>query len=82
MVVHIDTFGNVITNIICERAKPEISLELNGQVIMVCAKTFADIPAGSVGLICGSASTIEIAANRGNAANIIGAKVGMPVKIC
>ena len=82
MVVHIDTFGNVITNILCERAKPEISLELNGQGITVCAKTFADIPAGSLGLICGSASTIEIVANRRNAAKIIGAKVGMPVKIC
>jgi len=82
MVVHIDTFGNVITNILCESAKPEISLEVNGQVITLCVKTFADIPSGSLGLICGSASTIEIAANRRNAANIIGAKVGMPVKIC
>jgi S-adenosylmethionine hydrolase len=82
MVVHVDTFGNVITNIICENAKPEISLELNGQVITVCAKSFADIPAGSLGLICGSASTIEIVANKENAARIIGAKVGMPVKIC
>jgi S-adenosyl-L-methionine hydrolase (adenosine-forming) len=81
MVVHIDTFGNVITNILCESAKPEISLELNGQVITVCAKTFADIPSGSLGLICGSASTVEIVTNRGNAAKIIGAKAGMPVKI-
>jgi S-adenosyl-L-methionine hydrolase (adenosine-forming) len=81
MVVHIDAFGNVITNIFCESAKPEVSVELNGQVVPICAMTFADIPEGSLGLICGSSSTVEIAANRGNAAKIIGAKVGMPVKI-
>jgi len=41
------------------------------------AQTFSDIPPGEPALVCGSASTIEIAANRMRAADILGAEVGM-----
>ena len=81
MVVHIDTFGNVITNIPCNDLKAGCSLEVNGMKVTAAAGTFADIPEGGLGLICGSASTIEIAANRARASDIIGAKSGMPVSL-
>jgi S-adenosylmethionine hydrolase len=43
------------------------------------AQTFADIPQGGLALICGSAGTVEVAADRGSAAQVLGAKVGMEV---
>jgi hypothetical protein len=81
MVVHIDTFGNVITNIGCDRLGPGTSLVVNGTTVSTVSGTFADIPLGTVGLICGSEGTIEIVANRARASDTIGARVGMMVSI-
>jgi S-adenosylmethionine hydrolase len=81
MVVHIDTFGNVVTNIPCDRLVRGMSLQVNGHTVCAAAGTFADIPPGALGLICGSASTIEIVANRARAAGITGARPGMAVAI-
>lgn len=77
MVVHIDGFGNVITNIPCERLTPGAVVEVNGTVVRAVAGTFADIPTGCMGLICGSARTVEVIGNRARAADLIGAKTGM-----
>jgi len=81
MVVHIDTFGNVITNVGCDRLIPGISLVVNGATASAVSGTFADIPDGALGLVCGSAGTIEIAAKKANAAELIGARAGMPLTI-
>lgn len=81
MVVHIDGFGNVITNISGERLSPGASVEVNGTTVTAVAGTFAEIPPGSLGLICGSAGTIEIAGRRARAVDIIGAKAGMIVSL-
>jgi len=81
MVVHIDTFGNVITNIGCDRLDPGTLFKINGTTVSIVSGTFADIPPGTVGLICGSEGTIEIVANRARASDIIGARVGMMVSI-
>jgi S-adenosylmethionine hydrolase len=79
MVVHIDTFGNVITTIGCDHLREGCVIGISGKDIDLVAHSFAEIPEGMLGLICGSASTIEIVANRGNAAQILGVKVGMRV---
>ncbi len=81
MVVHIDGFGNVITNIPCGRLSSGGSVEVNGTVVNAGAETFADIPPGSLGLICGSAGTIEIVASRARASEVLGAKTGMMVSL-
>lgn len=81
MVVHIDTFGNVITNIGCDRLGLGTLFKVNGTTVSSVSGTFADIPPGTVGLICGSEGTIEIVANRARASDIIGARVGMMVSI-
>jgi len=41
--------------------------------------TFGDLPHDGVGLIVGSAGTIEIVARQAHAARRLGARVGMPV---
>ena len=81
MVVHIDKFGNVVTSIECPCMKPGMVLQVEKIRIDRIAGTFADIPEGELALVCGSANTIEIAANRNSAAQMIGACVGMPVQV-
>ncbi|HQI00020.1 MAG TPA: SAM-dependent chlorinase/fluorinase [Deltaproteobacteria bacterium] len=77
MVVHIDRFGTVITNVDCSKLKQGCAVLVGKTRIERIAQTFSDIPPGEPALVCGSASTIEIAANRMRAADILGAEVGM-----
>lgn len=81
MIVAIDRFGNVITNVDSIHLKEGFSLTIGSTRIEGIADTYADLPRGKMGLIHGSASTIEIAVNQGNAAQALNARVGMPVVI-
>jgi S-adenosylmethionine hydrolase len=81
MVVHIDTFGNVITNIECDHLRQRCLISISGNDIDHVVNSFAEVPQGKIGLICGSASTVEIVANQANAAEIIGARVGMSISV-
>ena len=81
MVVHIDKFGTVITNIECCVLQQGTALVCGDRRIGLVAGTYSDIPEGGLALVCGSSNTIEIAANRGNAAQITGACVGMPIQL-
>jgi S-adenosylmethionine hydrolase len=81
MVVHIDKFGNVVTNIDCSVLKQRATLVCGEKSIGLVAGTFLDIPEGGIALVCGSSNTIEIAANRGKAAQMTGAYVGMPLQL-
>lgn len=80
-VVHIDKFGTVVTNIDCSVVGQGVTLACGETVISGVAGTFSDIPEGRIAFVCGSSNTIEIAANRGNAAREIGAYVGMPIQL-
>ncbi len=79
MVVHTDRFGNLVTNIPASRLRQGSSLVINGACIDLAARTFLDIPEGSLALMEGSASTIEIAACKASAADILGVKTGTEV---
>lgn len=81
MVVHVDAFGTVVTNIPCKSLNQGMILEVNGHVVDAAAPTFAAIPAEGLGLIPGSAGTVEIAGNRIRAVDSIGARPGMKVAV-
>jgi S-adenosylmethionine hydrolase len=81
MVVHIDKFGNVVTNIECSRMKTGVVLHCGKTGIDRIARTFSDIPDGELALVCGSSNTIEVVANRESAAQMTGAYVGMPIQL-
>ncbi len=81
MVVHVDRFGNVITNIEGSRLQAGCSLEVGERRVRRIAESFADIPSGEPALIVGSAGTVEVAANRGSAAALLGAVAGMPARL-
>jgi S-adenosylmethionine hydrolase len=73
-VLHIDHFGNVITNL--QAADFHGSLSCNSQLIQKRAATYADVPPGELFLIEGSSGYIEIALNQGSAAERLGINVG------
>jgi len=81
MVVAIDRFGNIITNIDSLHLHEGFSLTLGSTRIDSIADTYADLPRGEMGLLRSSTFTIEIAVNQGNAAQKLDAYVGMPVMI-
>lgn len=86
-VVHIDRFGNLITNITQE----DLDLEGKGKLIdwrvnvaggvtlLTLHKTYGDIPEGEVAAIIGSSGHLEIAVNLGNAARLLSADPGARV---
>jgi S-adenosylmethionine hydrolase len=78
MVVGIDRFGNVVTNIGAEGGLPE-EITINGKKISKPASTFADIEEGGLAMIRGSAGTLEIVSNMANAAEMLKARVGMKI---
>ncbi len=88
-VIHIDRFGNVITNL--DRTSWE---ELTGShddagAEVVCgsvtlapiSKTYGDVPSGEPLALWGSSGLLEISVNQGDAAKKTGAKLGDKVKI-
>lgn len=78
-VVHIDRFGTLVTNIPAARLGAGSSILIGGACIDQVARTFSEIPDGSLALVAGSASTIEIAACRASAAEILGIGNGTEV---
>ena len=80
-VVHIDRFGNVITNIpeALTRGGQMLTIELGGRTLQGLATTYG----AGVGLVAliGSHGHLEIAVRDGNAAELLGIKVGDEVQV-
>jgi len=67
-VVHVDRFGNLVTNL---RAPPELgpaSLEVAGRALPL-SRTYADVAPGALVAVVGSSGRIELALNGGSAAS-------------
>lgn len=79
-VVHIDRFGNIITNIRPEELGGRV-IDMQGRTFGDPVRTFEDLPRDDAGLIIGSAGTVEIAARRRDAAGMLGARIGMPLAL-
>jgi len=76
-VLHVDWFGNIVTNILPEALADmgrDVTVEIGGRRIRGLAKTYAEGP-GLVAL-AGSHGYLEVALPNGNAARETGAKVG------
>ncbi|CAN5777596.1 SAM-dependent chlorinase/fluorinase [soil metagenome] len=70
-IIHIDHFGNLITNLKGERLEPEASAwtVVCGDVVLDgVSATFADVPPGQPLAYVGSAGFLELAIRQGNAA--------------
>jgi S-adenosyl-L-methionine hydrolase (adenosine-forming) len=89
-VLHVDRFGNLITHLrndelskILERVggdPTQVVLVVEGFVLPL-VQTYFDVPEGDACGLVGGSGRLEVAVNRGNAARLLGAGKGAPVRI-
>lgn len=80
-VVHVDRFGNLITNVPSETLPERPILEIAGQEVRAVGRSFADVGRGELVLIRGSGGTVEVAAREASAAVRLGVGRGEPVTL-
>lgn len=79
-ILHIDRFGNLITDITGEDLPPdEFQIEVAGRRISSLSRSYEESP-GLLALI-GSSGRMEIASKSGNAARLLGSKLGDELRI-
>lgn len=85
-VVHIDRFGNLITNISADliqslAAEPGIRIYAGNTILDELVPAFASVPDGEPAAYIGSSGTLEIAINKGNAREMLSVEKGAQVSI-
>lgn len=82
-IIHIDKFGNAITNI--EEAQigdcSAIRIRMKEYEFDRLCKTYADVPAGESLALIGSGRTLEISVHQGSAKEAMGLKVGDSISV-
>jgi S-adenosyl-L-methionine hydrolase (adenosine-forming) len=87
VVVRIDRFGNVVTNLdrkSCERMTEglgSLQLTVAGHQIARLVSTYSEIAPGEIGALFGSTDHLECAAQASSAAERLGVAVGDPVEL-
>jgi hypothetical protein len=79
-VVHVDRFGNLVTNLPAERADEFGEIEVEGRTVGPVRATYASVPTGDVLALAGSAGLIEISVRDGDAAALLGVGRGATVR--
>jgi hypothetical protein len=79
-VVHVDAYGNLITNVRGEAVAGCRAVRAGGVEIPL-ARTYGDVPAGSLLALIGSYGLLEVAKNRGSAAAALQLGRGAPVAL-
>lgn len=80
-VIHVDRFGNLITNITGTSLPLMPRFTVNGHGIVGLARSYAGVAAGEPLAIIGSTGRVEIAVNGGSAAAALSAGVDTPVTV-
>jgi S-adenosylmethionine hydrolase len=75
-IIHVDRFGNLITNLKRKDLLGDFSLEINGKIIEKLQTFYAEAEENEVFLIFGSADFLEIVAYKYSASKILQAKTG------
>ena len=87
VVVRVDRFGNVVTNLdrhSCERVTGvtgSVQLTVRDQSIARLVSTYSDLGPGEIGALFGSTDHLECAVSSASAAEKLGAKVGDVVEL-
>jgi S-adenosyl-L-methionine hydrolase (adenosine-forming) len=80
-VVHVDTYGNLVTNILAS-ALPEEQFRVRlGRHVITSAAYYAAVAPGALLALVGSAGLLEISARDASAAALTGAQRGTPVTL-
>lgn len=80
-VLHVDRFGNLITNIPGDWLKPGVIVEVQGVRIRGLKRTYAEVPPGAFLALVGSSGLLEISVREGSAAQRLKAGQGAKVRI-
>jgi len=80
-ILHIDHFGNLITNFRLPDPNFRITVTAGGKQIEKRGRTFADVEPGDLITYVGSSGYLEIAVREGNAARTLGLEVGDPIQV-
>jgi len=84
-VVFLDSFGNLITNVPRDRLgstpPPSWSVEILGREIAGIVRAYADRPPGELVALIGSSDRVEVAVVNGDAAGLLPAGRGTPVRL-
>jgi len=85
-VVHIDRFGNLMTNIPSSLIRDfgpneELRIYVGTQILRGLVPTYGSVSEGEVAAIIGSSGTLEIAVNKGNAAQMLGVYQGAAISV-
>ncbi len=86
LVIYIDNYENVITNI-TEKMFLDVQkgrkfiIEYRGETLRRISKSYLDVPVGEIVALFGSTSHLEIALNQGNASSLLGLYLNDPVRI-
>ncbi|HTA45687.1 MAG TPA: SAM-dependent chlorinase/fluorinase [Bryobacteraceae bacterium] len=82
-ILKIDRFGNVITNFASEQwlKRQPFEMRIGGRAVSHLASNYAEMKAGELFLIGGSAGYLEVSMNQGSAAAALGTRVGASVEL-
>lgn len=78
-IIHIDRFGNLITNFQRNCLPESFTVEIGNRIINKTVENFSDIEIGGLGMIFGSAGYLEIISFKDSAQRILGSEVSEKV---
>jgi S-adenosylmethionine hydrolase len=81
VVLHVDRFGNLITNFHADLARRPFALRAGKKKITKFAGTYAETAMGELFAIVGSSEYVEVAVNQGSAAKKLGLGAGAAVEL-
>lgn len=79
-VIYVDHYGNCVSGIPAAAVRPEALIEC-GMTRIAYARTFSDAEPGRPFWYANSIGLVEIAANQGSAARLLGMTVGMDLRV-
>ena len=87
-IIHIDRFGNLVTNISEEtlkgfvgRDKEEFQIIIKDKILNRICHTYSDVPQGELLVVIGSSGFLDVSANCASAAEMLSAKPGETVRV-
>jgi len=79
-VIYVDAFGNAMTGLRAEKVPARARIRV-GEHLLTRARTFADRSPGEAFWYANSLGLVEVAVNRGHAAERLGLRPGTPVEV-
>jgi S-adenosyl-L-methionine hydrolase (adenosine-forming) len=81
VVIAVDRFGNLITNIPAASLPPRVSVHVEGRNVGPLRRTYGDVEPGGVLALIGSLASVEVSVRDGNAAQVLAVERGARVEV-